>query len=301
MKRFVLIIAAAAAMALAPAARAEDGYDLWLRYQPVEASAAGPYRAVARELVIQGGSPTLAVARAELERGLSGLLGAAPSISSDVNADGAIVLGTPATSHIVAALNLPLERLGPDGYLIRSVTTGGRRATVVAGNSDVGVLYGVFDLLRRIQTRQGLEQLDVIEAPKVKLRLLNHWDNLDRSVERGYSGQSIWDWWKLPDAKDPRYIDYARANASLGINGAVLNNVNAKADSLTAPYIAKAAAVADVLRPYGVKVYLSARFSAPWRSAGSRPPTRSIRPCAHSGPPRRTKSIGRSPTSEASW
>ena len=268
MKRFVLIIAAAAAMALAPAARAEDGYDLWLRYQPVEASAAGPYRAVARELVIQGGSPTLAVARAELERGLSGLLGAAPSISSDVNADGAIVLGTPATSRIVAALNLPLERLGPDGYLIRSVTTGGRRATVVAGNSDVGVLYGVFDLLRRIQTRQGLEQLDVIEAPKVKLRLLNHWDNLDRSVERGYSGQSIWDWWKLPDAKDPRYIDYARANASLGINGAVLNNVNAKADSLTAPYIAKAAAVADVLRPYGVKVYLSARFSAPMEIGG---------------------------------
>ena len=268
MKRFVLIIAAAAAMALAPAARAEDGYDLWLRYQPVEASAAGPYRAVARELVIQGGSPTLAVARAELERGLSGLLGAAPSISSDVNADGAIVLGTPATSHIVAALNLPLERLGPDGYLIRSVTTGGRRATVVAGNSDVGVLYGVFDLLRRIQTRQGLEQLDVIEAPKVKLRLLNHWDNLDRSVERGYSGQSIWDWWKLPDAKDPRYIDYARANASLGINGAVLNNVNAKADSLTAPYIAKAAAVADVLRPYGVKVYLSVRFSAPMEIGG---------------------------------
>ena len=268
MKRFVLIIAAAAAMALAPAARAEDGYDLWLRYQPVEASAAGPYRAVARELVIQGGSPTLAVARAELERGLSGLLGAAPSISSDVNADGAIVLGTPATSHIVAALNLPLERLGPDGYLIRSVTTGGRRATVVAGNSDVGVLYGVFDLLRRIQTRQGLEQLDVVEAPKVKLRLLNHWDNLDRSVERGYSGQSIWDWWKLPDAKDPRYIDYARANASLGINGAVLNNVNAKADSLTAPYIAKAAAVADVLRPYGVKVYLSARFSAPMEIGG---------------------------------
>ncbi len=268
MKRFVLIIAAAAAMALAPAARAEDGYDLWLRYQPVEASAAGPYRAVARELVIQGGSPTLAVARAELERGLSGLLGAAPSISSDVNADGAIVLGTPATSRIVAALNLPLERLGPDGYLIRSVTTGGRRATVVAGNSDVGVLYGVFDLLRRIQTRQGLEQLDVVEAPKVKLRLLNHWDNLDRSVERGYSGQSIWDWWKLPDAKDPRYIDYARANASLGINGAVLNNVNAKADSLTAPYIAKAAAVADVLRPYGVKVYLSVRFSAPMEIGG---------------------------------
>ena len=93
--------------------------------------------------------------------------------------------------------------------------------------------------------------------------MLDHWDNLDRSVERGYAGQSIWDWWKLPDYRDPRYTDYARANASIGINGAVLNNVNAKAESLTAPYIARAATIADMLRPYGIKVYLSARWSAP--------------------------------------
>ena len=98
--------------------------------------------------------------------------------------------------------------------------------------------------------------------------MLNHWDNLDGSVERGYAGQSIWDWWNLPDLKDPRYTDYARANASIGINGTVLNNVNAKADSLTAPYIAKAAALADIFRPWGIKVYLSARFSAPIEIGG---------------------------------
>ncbi|WP_309092502.1 alpha-glucuronidase family glycosyl hydrolase [Phenylobacterium sp.] len=264
MKRLVLMAAAATSvLGSAGAVRAEDGYDLWLRYRPVEAAQAQGYRALATELVAEGGSPTLAVARAELARGLSGLLGAEPPATPTVSRDGAIVLGTPASSKAVAGLKLPLERLGPDGYVIRSVTLGGRRATVIAANSDVGVLYGTFDLLRRIQTRRPLADLDVAEAPKVTLRVLNHWDNLDRSVERGYSGQSIWDWWKLPDAIDARYVDYARANASLGINGTVLNNVNAKADSLTAPYIAKAAAVADVLRPYGIKVYLSARFSAP--------------------------------------
>jgi alpha-glucuronidase len=262
MKRLAWM-ATAAVLSVASAVRAEDGYDLWLRYRPVEAARAPAYRALASELVVEGGSPTLAVARAELARGLSGLLGAEPTAAGAVSRDGAILLGTPSSSRLVAGLKLPLERLGPDGYLIRSVTVDGRRATVIAANSDVGVLYGAFDLLRRIQTRQAADRLDVAEAPKVRLRLLNHWDNLDRTVERGYSGQSIWDWWKLPDFKDPRYVDYARANASLGINGTVLNNVNAKADSLTAPYIAKAAAVADVLRPYGIKVYLSARFSAP--------------------------------------
>ena len=89
-----------------------------------------------------------------------------------------------------------------------------------------------------------------------------------RAFERGYAGQSIWDWWRLPDYKGPRYTDYARANASIGINGTVLNNVNAKADSLTAPYIAKAAALADVFRPYGIKVYLSVKWTAPMELDG---------------------------------
>jgi len=267
MKR-TLLASAAALLAFATAARAEDGYDLWLRYRPVEAAQVQAYRAAASELVVADGSPTLAVARDELVRGLSGMLGAAPPQAQAPTRDGALIVGTPASSPLIAGLKLPLETLGPDGYVIRSMTVDGRRATVIAGSSDVGALYGAFDYLRRMQTRQPIEDLDAAEAPKVKLRLLNHWDNLDRHVERGYSGQSIWDWWRLPDIVDARYVDYARANASLGINGTVLNNVNAKADSLTAPYIAKAAAVADVLRPYGIKVYLSARFSAPIEIGG---------------------------------
>jgi alpha-glucuronidase len=121
----------------------------------------------------------------------------------------------------------------------------------------------VFALLRLLRTDASLDALDIVDQPAVQLRVLNHWDNLDRSVERGYAGQSIWDWWRLPDYRDPRYTDYARANASIGINGTVLNNVNALAEVLTAPYLAKAAALADVFRPWGIRVYLSVRFSSP--------------------------------------
>ena len=105
-------------------------------------------------------------------------------------------------------------------------------------------------------------------SPRVQLRVLDHWDNLDRHVVRGYAGESIWDWWKLPDYVDPRYTDYARANASIGVNGAVLNNVDANAEILTPRYVAKVAAIAGALRPYGIRVYLSARFSAPIEIGG---------------------------------
>ena len=239
----------------ASAARAEDGYDLWLRYRPLPAA----QRPAARLIAPSADTPTLKVARAELQRGLDGLVGGAPTADAP-----SILLGTPTGSPAVAALNLPLKGAGDEGYLIRTVG----KTTVIAANSDVGVLYGVFAYLRLVQTGQGVDTLDVLSAPKVNHRLLNHWDNLNGSVERGYAGASLWDWWKLPDYKDPRYVDYARANASIGINGTVLNNVNAKADSLTAPYIAKAAALADVFRPYGIKVYLSARFSAPIEIGG---------------------------------
>ncbi len=264
----VRVLMIAALLGLAAPAGAEDGYDLWLRYRPVPADQAAAYRAASAQIVLQGRSPTLDAAAAELERGLAGLTGAAPQLTAAPSGAGAVLLGTPASSPLVAGLNLPLQAAGPEGFVIRSVSLRGRRATVIAANSDVGVLYGVFRYLRLVQTAQPVQALDLADAPKVKLRLLNHWDNLDRSVERGYAGQSIWDWWKLPDWRDPRYVDYARANASLGINGTALNNVNAKPDSLTAPYIAKAAALADVFRPYGIKVYLSARFSAPIEVGG---------------------------------
>jgi alpha-glucuronidase len=199
-------------------------------------------------------SPTLRVAAEELERGFSGLSGHEVGRQDTIPAD-SVVLATARTPE-VAALALPVAALNEEGYLVRPVTLGGRRVTLVTGKTDRGVLYGAFALLRWAQTGHAVRTATFSSSPATKLRLLDHWDNLDGTVERGYAGQSLWDWWTLPDFRDPRYTDYARANASIGINGTVLNNVNAKADSLTAPYIAKAAALADVFRPYGIKVYL---------------------------------------------
>ncbi|PHY17375.1 alpha-glucuronidase family glycosyl hydrolase [Caulobacter sp. BP25] len=250
----------------APAALAEDGYDLWLRYKPVEAAARAPYAAAASAIAPTRDAPTMKAAHAELERGLAGHLGK-PATAAAGTRDGVILLGA-ASDPAIAKLNLPLKSLGEDGYLIRTLAVNGKATTVIAANRDIGVLYGVFRYLSLIQTRQAVASLDLASAPKVRLRMLNHWDNLNRTVERGYSGQSIFDWWRLPGHVDGRMLDYARANASLGINGTVLNNVNAKADSLTAPFIDKAAALADTFRPYGIKVYLSARFSAPIEIGG---------------------------------
>ncbi|WP_319024655.1 alpha-glucuronidase family glycosyl hydrolase [Microbulbifer hainanensis] len=248
---------------------AEDGYDLWLRYKPVSAEWRREYRPLAQALLLpRAPSPTIRAAERELRRGLAGLLGAEPQQAGSVRRDGTLLLGTPASSPTIARLDLPLAQLRPGGYLIRSVVVDGHRATAIAANDDIGVLYGSYRFLRLLQTRQPIAQLDLASSPQIQLRLLNHWDNLDRTVERGYAGQSLWDWWRLPDFRDPRYTDYARANASIGINGTVLNNVNAKSDSLTPRYIAKAAALADVFRPYGIRVYLSARFNAPMEIGG---------------------------------
>ena len=246
----------------APAwAAEEDGYDLWLRYRPLDHVAAQQLVHQATAIVMPGApSPTKDVASAELHRALSAMLGKAPS--STTLQDGALVLATAATGLIPqdSPLRAELATLGQEGYLLRATTLRGHHVTLVAANTDIGLLYGSFAWLRAVRTG---EKLDMHAAPKLQRRVLNHWDNLDRTVERGYAGQSIWDWWALPDIRDPRYTDYARANASLGINGTVLNNVNAKPEMLTAPFIAKAAALADIFRPYGIKVYLSVRFSTP--------------------------------------
>jgi alpha-glucuronidase len=256
--RLCLGIAASLLAVVSPAC-AEDGYRLWLRYpEPSGYSIAA-----------QSGSPMMRAAVAELQRGLGGRAWR-------------IRIATPDADPAVARLHLDTSDLGDEGYLIRTVKLpeeptvlvgsrsvagtnrqGDEDTVLITGNTERGLLYGAFALLRHLNTGGSAQNIALKSAPRVKLRVIDHWDNLDGFVERGYSGRSLWDWWTLPDYRDPRYTDYARAEASLGINGVTLNNVNAKAESLTAEYIAKAAALADVLRPYGIKVYLSARFSAP--------------------------------------
>ena len=255
------------------AARAETGYDLWLRYLPLgDPGLRNTYRRAVTALVAPETSPTARLTRDELRRGVKGLLGVDLPVVASVQADGAVVVGTAKSVPAIAGLgwNADLDRAGSDGYVIRSATIDRRPVTVIASASEVGALRGAFHFLRLMQTRQPLERLDLVERPRIDRRLLNHWDNLDGTIERGYAGPSLWTWHELPGRVDPRIEDYARANASIGINGTVLNNVNAHPDLLTKPYLAKVAAIANMLRPYGIRVYLSANFAAP-RTLGRLP------------------------------
>ncbi len=243
----------------------DDGYRLWLRYDEVSEPLLGSYRARATELVVAGDAPSLRAAKKELTRGLEGLTARAIPLRDDVTQAGAVIAGTPESSALIAALGWAAElaRLGDEGFVIRSVKVRNEPVTVVASKTPLGTLYGAFHFLRLLQTGASIDALDVSSTPRVRHRLLDHWDNLDRTVERGYAGFSLWDWQKLPGFVSPRYEDYARANASVGINGAVLTNVNANAVILTHAWLEKVAALAAAFRPYGVRVYLTARFSAP--------------------------------------
>jgi alpha-glucuronidase len=244
---------------------AENGYRLWLRYDRVNnPQLLTDYNKRIAGLHFSGTSPTATVTRKEISLGLNGLLGRTLSFSDEAKAN-YIIAGTPVASAAIASLSLDTELAvaGNEGYIIKNIVVNGKPAIVITANNDVGVLYGVFHFLRLLQTQQNISNLSIVSAPKIKYRLLNHWDNLNRYVERGYAGISIWDWQRLPGYIDQRYIDYARANASIGINGTVLTNVNANALVLSPQYLEKVAALANTFRPYGIKVYLTARFSAP--------------------------------------
>jgi alpha-glucuronidase len=249
----------------------ETGADLWLRYRLVNLpSRLTEYRQGIKQIARAGSSATLQAAQAELVKGLAGFLGASVPVADQPSGGGAVVLGTPASSSFVQglALGARLTAVGNEGYLVQTTGTGDTAGIVVAANTDVGVLRGTFALLRHLGCHRTIANLSLSSAPKIKRRLLNHWDNMDGTVERGYAGRSLWNWSSLPGTLSPRYTDYARANASLGINGAVLNNVNSDAQILSAANLDKVAALAAVFRPYGIAVYLSARFSAPIEIGG---------------------------------
>jgi alpha-glucuronidase len=244
---------------------AEDGYRLWLRYEPVSGELLKQYRRQISGWMVEGGTPTLEATKDELQAGLNAMLDFPVKETSHIDRNGLVVAGTSGYKPFISSeeIRTKLESLGNEGFVIISTRILQKKAIIIASNSDIGVLYGVFHFLRLLQMHQDISGINLVSKPKINIRILNHWDNLDRTVERGYAGFSLWDWHKLPDYCPPVYRDYARANASIGINGTVLTNVNANALVLTKEYLVKVAALADVFRPYGIKVYLTARFSAP--------------------------------------
>ena len=236
--------------ALCSSLLADDGYSLWLRYDRIgDAGYRGQVSSLASRIVLAEpglpGGPVAGAAMRELSDGIQRMSGVSPKVDLEPSAK------DPA--------------LGDEGY---SLSLDGSRGIVIRANSDAGLLYGSFALLREIGLGRELSSLAITSVPKVSRRILNHWDNLDRSVERGYAGESLWEWTVLPDHVSPRYRDYARACASIGINGSVLTNVNANALILTGEWLEKVAAIAGALRPYAVRVYLTARYSSPIEIGG---------------------------------
>jgi alpha-glucuronidase len=205
--------------------QAEDGHDLWLRGKGTNSV----------NVICSKKSPTLSIAMQELRQGWQGKTN--EKIELVVKSDKAIK---------------------GDGFRI-----GKNR---IQANTDIGILYGVYELMRRQQTGENI--YEEVCNPSYERRILNHWDNLDGTIERGYAGSSIF-WRKgkdsltVTDTDKQLWQEYARANASIGINGSVLNNVNASPAILTADYLKKTKEIADVLRPYGIRTYLSVNFASP--------------------------------------
>lgn len=205
---------------------AEDGSQLWLRFPAKNGISAD-------QIIAKGNSPTLNIARKELSSHWQG-------------------------QTVELRTDKSLKKL-KDGYTIKSI----QNKIVIASSKEIGLLYGVYHILRLQQTHVSTTNLNITEKPSYDVRILNHWDNLDGTIERGYAGHSLWKWEDLPDTISPRYEEYARANASIGVNSVVLNNVNASPNMLREDYLKKVKILADIFRPYGIRVYLSVNFASP--------------------------------------
>lgn len=207
---------------------AEDGSKLWLRYKKVSNEVAK-----SRTVISHSNHQKVLLAKQELDNFWTG-----PSVELKVEK--------------------AQEKL-KDGFTIEEK----KGKIYITSHEPIGVLYGAYHLLSLQQTNQSINGINIQEIPSYNIRILNHWDNLDRTVERGYAGYSLWWWEELPHVISPRYEEYARANASIGINATVLNNVNASPEILSSEYITKVKALAAIFRKYGIKVYLSVNFSSP--------------------------------------
>lgn len=277
-KQFITIFILILSVFQVNISNAETGYKLWLRYQPVnDKKSSIEYLKYSRVIFQAGNNDLLSPSANELKSGLKEMLGVEPVISSNTNIN-SIFIGTidKIPSAIYHLPDIQSRSLSPEGYIIKNT---GRHIIITAKN-EVGVLYGTFHLLRMMQMHKPVSDIDILENPKVKLRLLNHWDNPVKiiagrsSIERGYSGSSIFKWGELPEI-NIRYIDYARTLASLGINGTVINNVNTAKNGLegwkllTPEYLPKLKALAYVFRKYGIKLYISVNFFSPVLISGT--------------------------------
>jgi alpha-glucuronidase len=241
-------------------AQAEDGSQGWLRYAPVPDAAR--YANLPNRIVVLGNTPTDQAAANELQRGLTSMLGRTFTVSHETDADvSAIVIANLAVFN--KAFTVTGDKLPPESYTLGEKTEGKTHRYIVLGADARGELYGVFHLLALVGTDQPLPTKPTTESPSSPIRLVNQWDNLDGTIERGYAGRSIFYDNGHVRADLTRVDDYGRLLASVGINGVTVNNVNSDLRTLEPGMIVEFARIADQLRPWGVRMSLSVDLSSP--------------------------------------
>lgn len=261
-----LFIAAGFMGAMALAQPETASYKVWLQYQKADSVQLAELEQTVQAVYAPGGQAVVQNARQELQRAMRSITGRDVPQTKNSEAEGTLLVGqmNDLSAQLPDGLNEKLEVLGPEGFVIQSLE--GKR-TLITSAGEHGVLYGIFHFLRLVQTGHSIKGLSIEQNPDFQLRLLNHWDNMDGSIERGYAGRSLWPFAKwngeLPEEWKLRIEDYARDCASIGINGAVLNNVNADPRILREDYLVKVRQVADILRRWGIQVFLTPNFASP--------------------------------------
>jgi len=255
---------------------AETGYDAWLRYESPGTAAVRQYReTIPAAAVICGTSGIVENAGKELSRGIRGMLGRVLRVQSSLPEEDAIVLGTLGEIRGVAPHLAPAGSIPKEGYRLETVISGGKRYIVVAGGDDSGVLYGVFDLLRMIGLRESLADLSDLQVPSAPVRWLNLWDTLGTpppgapagSMPPSFGGSVLWE--NGLARKDLRRLnDFARMLASVGINGCAIGIVNADPRFLMPDFYPQIKRIADVLRPWGIRVVLPVDYGSPKNIGG---------------------------------
>jgi len=244
-------------------AHADNGSAAWLRYAQLTPVERTQYNTLPATVAVLGSATVLQTAQAELIRGVRGMLGRTLRDEQGLPTENAIVITTLAALRTAAPSAQAPRSLAAGGYWIATAPVHGHECLIIAGADAPGALYGTFDLLRRIALDEDVRSLRVTEQPSAPVRWVNEWDNLNGSIERGYGGRSIFFDNGSVRADLSRASDYARLLASVGINGCVVNNVNANPQILTAGFIPQLARIAAAFRPWGVKLAISINLSAP--------------------------------------
>jgi alpha-glucuronidase len=245
---------------------AESGYECWLHYKYIEGdSLRNAYLDHCSDLVVIGESAIMQSVRRELALALTSMLGVSSKDNGIPEHGSAVILGTLGSSPVFdpIAKEYNIDELGEEGYIIHTKEDD---CVLLTASTDKGVLYAAFHFIRLLQTGESIKELRICEIPRNGLRMINHWDNMDGSIERGYAGQSIFYCNNEFVTDLQRVRDYARLLASGGINAVAINNVNVhhhETKLITDAFLPDVAKVANVFRDYGLRLYLSINFASP--------------------------------------